>query len=271
MSKRIEHILEIIEEVWSEFQNDEAASSITEMRIRAAKVVAGRRNVSVPTVNDTFLRQLGDDVTSAQEFDLLIERWLNRDSNQLKNILLKHTSDPNDVLLINAALGKASERDSLVAREFGLDPSEEVFREAKQKLKLHLVKERNKYLVRRAKEIWSQKLDGMWCSICSFSFFEVYGEVGEEFIEAHHSMPISSLEPGTIVRPSDLVPVCSNCHRMLHRRRPWLTVSQLKNIVARHMAKSKYKQNAEDLDIINERADDLNEEALDVLDYQVAL
>ena len=31
------------------------------------------------------------------------------------------------------------------------------------------------------------------------------------------------------------------------------------------------KQNAEDLDIINERADDLNEEALDVLDYQVAL
>jgi len=32
-----------------------------------------------------------------------------------------------------------------------------------------------------------------------------------------------------------------------------------------------HKQNAEDLDIINERADDLNEEALDVLDYQAAL
>ena len=30
-------------------------------------------------------------------------------------------------------------------------------------------------------------------------------------------------------------------------------------------------QNAKDLEIINERADDLNEEALDVLDYQVAL
>jgi metal-responsive CopG/Arc/MetJ family transcriptional regulator len=34
---------------------------------------------------------------------------------------------------------------------------------------------------------------------------------------------------------------------------------------------ARHKQNAEDLDIINERADDLNEEALDVLDYQVAL
>ena len=34
---------------------------------------------------------------------------------------------------------------------------------------------------------------------------------------------------------------------------------------------ARHKQNAEDLDIINERADDLNEEALDVLDYQAAL
>jgi hypothetical protein len=242
MSKRIEHILEIIEEVWSEFQNDEAGSSVTEMRIRAAKVVAGRRNVSVPTVNDTFLRQLGDDVPGAQEFDSLIEQWLNRDSNQLKDILLKHTSDPNDVPLINAAPGKSSEQDSSVAREFGLDPSEEMFREAKQKMRLHLVKERNRYLVRRAKEIWSHKPDGMRCSICSFSFFEVYGEVGEEFIEAHHSMPISALEPDTIVKPSDLVPVCSNCHRMLHRKRPWLTVSQLKSIVASQVAKSKLAQ-----------------------------
>ena len=34
---------------------------------------------------------------------------------------------------------------------------------------------------------------------------------------------------------------------------------------------ARHKQNAGDLEIINERADDLNEEALDVLDYQVAL
>ncbi|HKC65651.1 MAG TPA: ribbon-helix-helix domain-containing protein [Pyrinomonadaceae bacterium] len=33
----------------------------------------------------------------------------------------------------------------------------------------------------------------------------------------------------------------------------------------------RHKQNVKDLEIINERADDLNEEALDVLDYQVAL
>jgi len=34
---------------------------------------------------------------------------------------------------------------------------------------------------------------------------------------------------------------------------------------------ARHKQNASDLEIINERADDLNAEALDVLDYQLAL
>ena len=33
----------------------------------------------------------------------------------------------------------------------------------------------------------------------------------------------------------------------------------------------RHKHNAQDLEIINEHADNLNEEALDVLDYQVAL
>jgi metal-responsive CopG/Arc/MetJ family transcriptional regulator len=34
---------------------------------------------------------------------------------------------------------------------------------------------------------------------------------------------------------------------------------------------TRQEQNAKDLEIINRRADDLNKEALDVLDYQVAL
>ena len=34
---------------------------------------------------------------------------------------------------------------------------------------------------------------------------------------------------------------------------------------------SRHTQNAKDLEIINEHVNDLNEEALDVLDYQVAL
>jgi len=118
-----------------------------------------------------------------------------------------------------------------LAQEFGYDPNEESFKEGKVQLRLHLTKERNRSLVIRAKEIWNREQSGrVGCSICSFSFPETYGKVGEGFIEAHHTQPISSLAPDTIISMADLVPVCSNCHSMLHRHRPWLTVEQLHTI-----------------------------------------
>lgn len=45
-----------------------------------------------------------------------------------------------------------------------------------------------------------------------------YGENGKDFIEIHHVKPLSTLEEATEIDPEiDLVPVCLNCHRMLHR------------------------------------------------------
>jgi predicted HNH restriction endonuclease len=70
------------------------------------------------------------------------------------------------------------------------------------------------------------------CEVCNFFFQKAYGKIGEEFIEAHHKIPVSSMNPDTVVRTRDLAPVCSNCHRMLHRHHdPWLTVEELKDIV----------------------------------------
>ncbi len=62
---------------------------------------------------------------------------------------------------------------------------------------------------------------GCKCSICGFNFEAQYGEVGKEFIEVHHIVPISSTDSEHKVDPiKDLIPVCSNCHSILHRRRP---------------------------------------------------
>lgn len=119
-----------------------------------------------------------------------------------------------------------------MAQEFGYDPNEKSFKEGKAQLRLHLTKERNRFLVIRAKEIWNREQNGrVRCLICSFSFPETYGKVGEGFIEAHHTQPISSLAPDTIVSMADLVPVCSNCHSMLHRHRPCITAEQLRTIL----------------------------------------
>ncbi len=62
---------------------------------------------------------------------------------------------------------------------------------------------------------------GCKCAICGFNFEEQYGEVGKEFIEVHHIVPIASTDGEHDVDPiKDLIPVCSNCHSILHRKRP---------------------------------------------------
>lgn len=239
MSRRIEQILEVIEEVREKFQGQDGSRSVSRMRRDAVASVANRRGIEKQTVLDKFIRQLQPNIKVAAEFDKLLEDWLLHDSNELKNIILKHKSDSRDAELINNAFYKAPEPDIPLAQEFGYDPNDKPFKEGKVQLRLHLTKERNRFLVIRAKQKWNREQNGqVRCSICSFSFPETYGTVGEGFIEAHHTQPISSLSPDTIVDMADLVPVCSNCHAMLHRHRPWLTVEEL------HTIFSEQKENA---------------------------
>ena len=61
------------------------------------------------------------------------------------------------------------------------------------------------------------------CSICGFDFLETYGESGRGFIELHHERPLfqhvgEAPEPYIREVLPSLRPICSNCHRMLHRR-----------------------------------------------------
>ena len=60
---------------------------------------------------------------------------------------------------------------------------------------------------------------GCSCKVCGISFKDVYGELGDGFIHVHHIIPVSQLEHGYIINPiNDLIPVCPNCHAMLHER-----------------------------------------------------
>ncbi len=67
------------------------------------------------------------------------------------------------------------------------------------------------------------------CEACDFDFAAVYGELGEGFAECHHKLPLAAGERRT--RLADLAIVCANCHRMLHRRSPWLLVDELRALV----------------------------------------
>lgn len=78
------------------------------------------------------------------------------------------------------------------------------------------------------------KIHGTTCKVCGFDFKAKYGELGEGFIEIHHLKPMFSINREIKVNPQkDLVPLCSNCHKMIHRnaKQP-LTIKELTQIVS---------------------------------------
>jgi 5-methylcytosine-specific restriction enzyme A len=86
--------------------------------------------------------------------------------------------------------------------------------------------QRNPQLVTQAKETY-----GYTCQVCNFNFQTRYGELGSSYIECHHLNPLSersNAEHLVVTRLEDVAVVCSNCHRMLHRRRPALTLEELR-------------------------------------------
>lgn len=65
------------------------------------------------------------------------------------------------------------------------------------------------------------RIHGEKCVICGCEPRRVYGEAGS-IIEVHHLEPLASLtEPRPYDPRVDLVPICPNCHRAVHSRRPY--------------------------------------------------
>jgi 5-methylcytosine-specific restriction enzyme A len=93
--------------------------------------------------------------------------------------------------------------------------------------RLHRVRERDRQLV-GCKKAGVLARDGLLaCEVCGFDFAATYGTLGERFIEAHHIMPLAHAG-ATTTKLADLALVCSNCHRMLDRARPWISPAQLR-------------------------------------------
>jgi len=64
------------------------------------------------------------------------------------------------------------------------------------------------------------RIHGLSCCVCDFNFEKFYGALGKNYIEVHHRIPLGSKDEEIIVNPNtDLVCICSNCHKMLHRKR----------------------------------------------------
>ncbi len=74
---------------------------------------------------------------------------------------------------------------------------------------------------------------GCYCHICNFNFEKIYGKIGKNFIHVHHKIHLSEIKENYVVDPiKDLIPVCPNCHSMLHRKidGKYLSIDELKQL-----------------------------------------
>ena len=83
----------------------------------------------------------------------------------------------------------------------------------------------------KARQQCIEKL-GCKCIVCGCDFSERYGELGEGFIHVHHIVLIGSIGKEYVLDPiKDLVPICPNCHYMLHRSNPPMKPEELKKLL----------------------------------------
>lgn len=127
---------------------------------------------------------------------------------------------------------EGSREENTAAHSYDFDEiGEDGFSEGAKLIRVHEIRERNQTLVKLKKQMALNKSGRLICEVCDFDFLRVYGELGRGFAECHHTKPVSELNDGDKTRLVDLAIVCANCHRMLHRKKPMVTMAQLRQIV----------------------------------------
>jgi 5-methylcytosine-specific restriction enzyme A len=76
------------------------------------------------------------------------------------------------------------------------------------------------------------RIHGSVCAACGFNFGKVYGDLADGYIEVHHIESLALSGPVRIDPATDLVPLCSNCHSVVHRVSPPLPIAELVRLIS---------------------------------------
>jgi predicted HNH restriction endonuclease len=154
------------------------------------------------------------------------KKYLNEHIHELQ-YLFTNIFTYNDVATFTNAIASSPE----------VEIYDEVISEGAADTKSVKIKERSRKLRSAAVDYYKKTMGTLKCYVCDFSFEKTYGELGKDYIEIHHEKPICNYDDkGFQEFVSDAVknlkPLCSNCHRMIHRntQKP-LSVEELKRII----------------------------------------
>ncbi len=102
--------------------------------------------------------------------------------------------------------------------------------EGKIYYRIHRTRERDSNIVKKAKAEFLKKHGCYFCEICKLKLEEKYGDLASGFIEAHHIKPVNKMKLGDKTSVDDLMMLCPNCHRILHRGDPEVNLEKMKNL-----------------------------------------
>ncbi len=72
-------------------------------------------------------------------------------------------------------------------------------------------------------------IHGDKCGICGFTTPDIYGSEMSSILEVHHIEPLSEIgQPKAYDPTTELIPLCPNCHRAIHKRKPAFKPAELK-------------------------------------------
>lgn len=150
-----------------------------------------------------------------------------------ERMVVAFLADPAGMAREAARIRTAARRAPVPVPEIDLDFGDigELTTEGREAARQLLVRERNPRLRARKIRQAKQTFGAVRCEACEFDFEKIYGERGRDYIECHHRTALS-VSGETETTLADLALVCSNCHRMIHRKQPWLTVEELRQLVA---------------------------------------
>lgn len=184
----------------------------TALRARAAnyRAMLGNQIASFPDlIIDLSASSPSNDTTFYEAGNICAKYY---PSGQLPNEA-QLVGDLSAMLQLYEALIQGETASDTVSMLEGDEPPEIHYEDA-SRFRMHKRIERNSGLSKRVKQ-----LHGFTCQVCGTNFEHKYGEIGKDYIEAHHLKPLASLKGNKVAMDptKDFAVLCANCHRMIHR------------------------------------------------------
>jgi superfamily II DNA or RNA helicase len=211
--------------------------SINESTIRYKSILKRlRETYNIPFINVLMSRIV---IGNPEKITEKINETRSEDSYNQKDFALKHDFETTILELIKEELLNQLEQDPdkeeflsiIIDESYG----ERAFAYEQQLLLEGARKEIITNIYERNPNARQKCLDhhGYVCGVCNESLDQIYGEIAKYIIEVHHIIPLSEIGKQYVIDPiKDLIPICPNCHTIIHlKQNPCYTIDEVKKMI----------------------------------------